>query len=85
MQFAENLKRLRTEKGLTQQELANLIEIAQPTLAQYEKGLKFPTIITAVNLAEKLGTTCEELVNGFIDGISAGFDIAVNQQEQKGA
>lgn len=26
-----------------------------------------------------------ERVNGFIDGISAGFDIAVNQQEQKGA
>lgn len=64
MQFAENLKKLRTEKGLTQQELANLIEIAQPTLAQYEKGLKFPTIITAVDLAQKLGTTCEELVNG---------------------
>lgn len=24
-------------------------------------------------------------VNGFIEGINAGFDIAVNQQEQKGA
>ena len=63
MAFAENLKKLRTEKGLTQQELANLVEIAQPTLAQYEKGLKFPTIITAVDLAKQLGTTCEDLVS----------------------
>lgn len=62
MPFAENVKRLRTEKGLTQQELANLVEISQPTLAQYEKGLKIPTIITAVALAKKLDTTCEELL-----------------------
>lgn len=63
MAFAENLKKLRTEKGLTQQELANLVEIAQPTLAQYEKGMKLPTIVTGVALAKQLGTTCEELVN----------------------
>ncbi|MCM1530137.1 MAG: helix-turn-helix domain-containing protein [Alistipes sp.] len=62
MSFAENVKKLRTEKGLTQAELANLIGIAQPTLAQYEKGLKLPTILTGVTLAQKLGTTCEMLV-----------------------
>lgn len=64
MSFAENVKKLRTEKGLTQAELANLIGIAQPTLAQYEKGLKLPTILTGVTLAQKLGTTCEKLVSG---------------------
>lgn len=63
MSFAENVKKLREEKGLTQQELANLVEIAQPTIAQYEKGMKLPTIVTGVNLAEVLGTTCEKLVN----------------------
>lgn len=63
MAFAQNVKRLREEKGLTQQELANLIEVAQPTVAQYEKGLKLPTIITGVDLAKVLGTTCEELVS----------------------
>lgn len=62
MAFAENVKRLREKKGLTQQELANLVEVAQPTVAQYEKGMKVPTIITGVLLAKELGTTCEELV-----------------------
>ena len=64
MSFAENLIALRNEKGLTQQKLADLIGIKQPTLAQYESGLKFPTILTAVKLAAQLGTTCEELVHG---------------------
>lgn len=62
MAFAQNVKRLREEKGLTQQGLANLIGVAQPTVAQYEKGMKVPTIITGVLLAKKLSTTCEKLV-----------------------
>lgn len=64
MAFAENVKRLREEKGLTQAELANLIEVSQPVVAQYEKGMKVPTIITGALLAKRLGTTCEELVEG---------------------
>ena len=63
MAFAENVKRLREAKGLTQAELANLVEVSQPTVAQYEKGLKVPTIITGVLLAKRLNTTCEKLVN----------------------
>lgn len=62
MAFAENVRRLREKKGLTQQELASQIDIAQSMIAQYEKGLKIPTIITGVLLAKRLGTTCEELV-----------------------
>lgn len=62
MAFAENVKRLREEKGLTQAELAKLVGITQPTIAQYEIGIKVPTIIIGVRLAKKLGTTCEELI-----------------------
>ncbi len=64
MSFAENVRKLREEKGITQTELADLVGVAQPTIAQYERGLKFPTIITAVNLAKVLDSTCEELVSG---------------------
>ena len=61
MAFSDNVKRLREEKGLTQAELADKIKVAQPMVAQYERGLKVPTIITGVLLARSLGTTCEEL------------------------
>lgn len=63
MAFAENLKKCREEKGLSQAELANQVNIAQSMIAQYEKGLKVPTILTGVELAKKLGTTCEALVS----------------------
>ena len=62
MSFADNLKRAREMKDISQVELANAVGVSQPTIAQYEKGLKLPTIVTAAEIARRLGTTCEELV-----------------------
>lgn len=64
MAFNDNLKALRKYKGFSQEELAQIIGISQPTLAQYELGIKFPNIITAVRLEKVLGTTCREMVEG---------------------
>ena len=64
MSFADNVKRLREQRGLSQAELAEKVDVTQPMIAQYEKGLKIPTIITGVQLAKCLGTTCEELLEG---------------------
>ena len=49
---------------MSQAQLANAVGIAQPTIAQYEKGIKLPTVATAVYIARRLGTTCEALVEG---------------------
>ncbi len=49
MAFSDNLKTLRKCRGFSQEELAQIVGISQPTLAQYELGIKFPNIITAVN------------------------------------
>lgn len=62
MAFAENVKRLREGAGLTQAKLAELVGVTQPTIAQYEMGIKVPTIVVGARLAEQLGTTCEELL-----------------------
>ena len=62
MSFADNVVRLRKEKGYSQAELARKLEVSQASLAQYGKGIKIPNIINAVKLAQLLGTTCEELV-----------------------
>lgn len=62
LSFAENVKRLRETKGLTQAKLAELVGVTQPTIAQYEMGIKIPTIVVGARLAEQLGTTCEGLI-----------------------
>lgn len=62
MSFSKKVKELREQKDLTQKELADLINVSQPTVAQYEMGIKVPTIVIGAKLAKVLDTTCEELV-----------------------
>lgn len=64
MSLADNIKRLREEKEYSQAELAKLVGVSQPLINDYEKGRKVPTVITGVDLARKLHTTVEELVEG---------------------
>lgn len=42
--FASNLKYLREKKRLSQQELAEELEVPQPTLACWENGIRTPKI-----------------------------------------
>ena len=62
MSFADNLKKAREIKDISQAQLANAVGISQPIIAQYEKGLKLPSVIIAADIAKRLGTTCEDLV-----------------------
>lgn len=61
MSFADNVKKYREKKGISQAELAAMCSITQPMVAQYEKGMKIPSFIVGVQLAKSLDTTCEEL------------------------
>ncbi len=61
MSFNENLKKIREEKGLTHGELAEMVGISQPTIAQYEKGIKLPNIVIGKEIAKKLMCSLDRL------------------------
>lgn len=63
MSFADNIRRCREKKNLTQKELAETVGITQQALSLFEQGMKVPGIITAVDIARKLDTTVEELID----------------------
>ncbi|MBP5430797.1 MULTISPECIES: helix-turn-helix transcriptional regulator [Ruminococcus] len=64
MTFAERLKQLRLEKGYTQEELAKLVNVSQPSYWAYENKDVIPYKNTQIQLAKVLGVTVEELMNG---------------------
>ncbi|MBR6221179.1 MAG: response regulator [Clostridia bacterium] len=53
--FAENLQRLRVEKGYTQQQLAKLVCVDRSSIARWEKGSRVPDLILLTRLASCLG------------------------------
>lgn len=64
MNFGANLRAEREKKGLTQQAVAAKVGISQSVLAQYELGIKSPSIVTAEAIARVLGISIELLLKG---------------------
>ena len=57
-----NLQRLRREKGLSQEELADLARIHQTYLSGVERGKRNPTITVLQRIAGALGADIQDLV-----------------------
>jgi transcriptional regulator with XRE-family HTH domain len=57
-----NLQRPRREKGLSQEELADLAEIHQTYLSGVERGKRNPTITVLQRIAQALGADIDDLV-----------------------
>lgn len=60
--FATNLRRLRHEKGLSQDDLAYEAEVSRSYLSQLEKGAYFASLKIIGRLAEALGVEPAELL-----------------------
>jgi putative transcriptional regulator len=57
-----NLRRFRFERGeLSQQELADITGVSRQTIVSIERGDYAPSVKLALLLADKLGTTVEDL------------------------
>lgn len=60
MQIGEKIKRLRIEKHLTQEELANRCELSKGFISQVENDLTSPSIATLIDILDILGTNLNE-------------------------
>ena len=60
--IAKNIKKRRKEKGLSQDKLARLADIAHATIIKIESGgIQSPTIDTVQKIAKALGIGLEDL------------------------
>ena len=81
--FSENLRRLRKEKGLTRQFMANELGVSQAAYGYYETNDGFPTVERVMKIANILGVSVDELLNHKEDDFerfkaewsAAGFEV----------
>lgn len=60
--FGRHLRELRLARGLTQQQLASLIDSNHPFISNMERGLTLPGLAMLVRLADALECDVSELV-----------------------
>lgn len=76
MSFKENLRKARTEAGMTQEALAKKANVTVRTIANYEKGDRYPrNLEVAQQIAAALNTTTEYLL-----GNSDAYVVAAHEK-----
>ena len=74
MFIGSRIKELRKQKGLTQQQLGNLINVTKVSISCYEKGNRTPNLETFIDLVNVLDTTPNYLL---------GRDVKVVAEEEE--
>ena len=60
--FGEKVKKLRHEKDLTQQQLAELLGVAVSAISSYESGNRYPSYEVLISLARIFHVTTDYLL-----------------------
>lgn len=83
--MVENLKKLRVEAGLSQQQLAKIVGVSQQSINKYENHGVEPDIATLIALAECFDTSVDYLIGN--TDISRKYEVIhpsdLNSKEKK--
>lgn len=62
MSFAENLKQIRKDKGLSQEELAEILDVSRQAVSKWEQGQGYPEVEKLLLLSRKLNLSLDALM-----------------------
>lgn len=63
MSFAENLKQLRKENGLSQEDLAEMLDVSRQAVSKWEQGSGYPEVEKLLLLSNKLCISLDHLMS----------------------
>ena len=64
MEFNEKLKELRSSRGLTQEELAEVLFVSRTAISKWESGRGYPSIDLLREISDFFSVTIDELLSG---------------------
>lgn len=70
--IGENIKRLRRERGITQETLAEYMNVSCPAVSKWERGETLPDVTMIIPLASYFGVSTDEIL---------GLDAAKNEEK----
>ena len=89
LKTGELIKKLRTEKGLTQKDLSEKLNVSTAAVSKWENGKGFPDISILEPLSEELGISITELIKGEVTAKNEELDfvakdiIDISKKEMK--
>lgn len=84
LQISENIRRLRQEKGMTQIQLAELLNLSTAAVSKWETGLAYPDITMLIPLAQVFDVSVDELMGYNAVRIEAEIESVISEYFQFG-
>lgn len=69
--IGRNIKKYRTEKGIRQEQLAEMTDLSTNYIGMIERGEKTPSLATLISIANALGISSDPLLCDVLDAQSA--------------
>ena len=63
MALGDNIRKLREERGMTQQQMADKLYVSRQTVCRWENGSRCPDLITAKKIATEFGVSLDALIS----------------------
>lgn len=83
MAFPENLQFIRSHAGITQEQLAEQLEVSRQTVSKWESGASFPEMDTLLRICDLYDTNLDTLLRGSVEAASVedtvGYDVFMNR------
>ncbi len=64
MEFGEKLQKLRKDRGLTQEELAEALYVSRTAISKWESGRGYPSIDSLKEISKYFSVTIDDLLSG---------------------
>lgn len=64
------IKHYRTQKGISQEELAETVDVSPRHISSIETGAKVPSLSLLIDIANALGITTDDLLVDYLTGLS---------------
>lgn len=74
--LGKNLKELRIKKGVTQDDIAELLNIKRQTYSAYERGVSLPDVTSLLKMAEFFGVSVDEILRNKQDAVTDGHSLS---------
>ena len=83
MAFSENLQYIRTQAGITQEQLAEQLEVSRQSVSKWESGASFPEMDTLLRICDLYDVNLDTLLRGSVEesnvSDTAQYDTFMNQ------
>ena len=78
MNLGENLRKIRKDNNLSQEDLADLLKVSRQSVSKWESGIASPEMDKILLICKKFNIKVDELLNAYLNEVKEDKERKIN-------